>query len=83
MVRQTDMGRITIFNPISALIVGAMGAAIGVPFGREGIRWGALIGGLSGFIFPFYPVVLVANIVRRFRRGRDKCQPVKRDEDLH
>ena len=71
IVRQRDMGRITIFNTISAVIVGAIGAGVGAAFGGEGVRWGVLVGGVSGFVFPFYPIVLVSRIVERLWRRRD------------
>ena len=74
------MGRITIFNTISAVIVGGIGAAIGAPFGREAVRWGVLVGGISGFIFPFYPIVFGIWIVERVGR-RNKSRTETRDDE--
>jgi hypothetical protein len=75
------MGRITIFNTISAVIVGAVGAALGACFGRDGLRWGLLIGGISGFVFPFYPIVLIAGIIGRTRRGRSVKESKKQSAE--
>lgn len=79
-VRRNNMGRITIFNSISAFLVGGIGAAIGAAFGREGSGWGMLVGGISGFVFPFYPFVLVMLIVERAKRARDHSGPAKHDD---
>ena len=76
------MGRITIFNTISAVVVGALGAVIGLAFGREGVRWGALVGGVSGFVFPFYPIALVARVVGHFKRHSGEPEPAKHDEEV-
>ncbi len=75
------MGRITIFNTISAVLVGAVGAAIGAAFGREAVRWGMLVGGISGFVFPFYPIVLAVWIVERVKRHRGHCQVEEHDAE--
>ena len=76
------MGRITIFNSISAVLFGGIGAAIGVAFGREPMRWGMLIGGVSGFVFPFYPIRIGMWIVERFTR-RGSSQTERRDDENH
>lgn len=77
------MGRITIFNTISAVISGAIGAGIGSLFGKEGSQWGMLVGGVSGFVFPFWPVVLVTRIVELFKHRRSNSQTAKHDEQTH
>ncbi len=79
-VQNIDMGRITIFNTISAVLIGALGAAIGAAFGREGVRWGIFVGGISGFVFPFYPVVFVVWIVERVKRRREHRQAGKQSD---
>jgi len=71
------MGRITIFNTISGLLLGAIGAGIGTLFGREAIGCGMAIGYVLGFLFPFYPIVIVTKIVERFTR-RDAGHATKR-----
>ena len=63
-----DMGRITIFNTIGALIFGAIGFAVAAPFGSDYGRWGVLVGGVIGFVFPRYPLGIIVWIGERFRR---------------
>lgn len=75
------MKAITIFNPISAILVGAVGAAIGAAFGKEGISWGIFVGGISGFVSPFYPIVLVMWIVKRIKSSRGHGQPERHDNN--
>jgi hypothetical protein len=76
------MGRITIFNTFSAVFVGGIGAAIGALFGRDLMNWGILIGGISGFIFPFYPIMIGMLIRERFTR-RDCSQTERREDEKH
>ena len=76
------MGRITILNSISALFVGGIGAAIGAVFGREAMRWGILIGVVSGFVFPFYPLFLGQWLFERVT-GREKRHIARRDSEDH
>ena len=67
-VRQHAMGRITIFNTIGAVILGFIGAAIGMLFGREYTRVGALIGCILGFVFWPFVLRLVFWGIDCFRR---------------
>jgi hypothetical protein len=74
------MGRITIFNTIGAMIIGAVGFAVTAPFGSDFGRWGGLVGGVIGFIFPRYPMGLVMWTIERFQRSQKKNQDAKHDD---
>jgi len=78
------MGRITILNTISLVIFAAVGAAVTAPFGSECVRWGALVGGVLGFVFPRYPLGLVVWIMDRVAGRRIKRQSAKhKDTNLN
>ena len=77
------MGTITIFNTISAVILGAIGFAVATPFGSDSARWGAVIGGVFGFLFPRYPFGLIVWIVERFHRPQIKRQDDKHEDANH
>jgi len=64
------MGRITIFNTISAVILGAIGAGVTALFAKEYSHWGMFVGGILGFLFPYYLFGFIAWICDCIGRGK-------------